>query len=342
MKSLTKSLTYKVVSRKAPVSSYSFVLHRFYNSSEIQEKHKPHHHTFKPHPHTYTHTHKSEDQNICGIPIVDATDGVFRPNEHEDVQVLVNNFTAPALALALRNRETTLQQAAVMLKNGDYEKLNHLLGPFLPENVQRRRIRNHSIDFTQPLTKREVHIIQRYMYRLPRQLYQPAPSRASVLIPLCNDNGVPSILFERRSGQVKYKHQVCFPGGMLDEGTDKTIVQTSLREAEEELGLSRDKVEVLGVLRCHWNEVAHITGIAVTPVVGFLGELSELKLDVNRDEVEEFFTVPIHTILEGDRWVENKIETPVFDDGNHLLWGLTAYILDKFRHDVLIKCSHQH
>jgi hypothetical protein len=94
---------------------------------------------------------------------------------------------------------------------------------------------------------------------------------------------------------------------MLDEGTDKTIVQTSLREAEEELGLSR-----------------------------------ELKLDVNRDEVEEFFTVPIHTILEGDRWVENKIETPVFDDGNHLLWGLTAYILDKFRHDVLIKCSHQH
>lgn len=53
---------------------------------------------------------------------------------------------------------------------------------------------------------------------------------------------------------------------------DRTIIQTSLREMEEEMGIPKEKVEVLGVLRCNWHEVASMTGIAVTPVVGFIGE----------------------------------------------------------------------
>lgn len=90
-----------------------------------------------------------------------------------------------------------------------------------------------------------------------------------MVIPLCNADGVASILFERRSGIVRtYKHQVCFPGGMLDETVDQSIIQTSLRELEEELGIPFEKTEVLGILRCNWHEVASMTGIAVTPVVG--------------------------------------------------------------------------
>ena len=55
-------------------------------------------------------------------------------------------------------------------------------------------------------------------------------------------------------------YSVCFPGGMVDEGVDNTIIQTSLREFEEELGIKPEKVEVLGILRCDWGEVASMTG----------------------------------------------------------------------------------
>jgi hypothetical protein len=202
-----------------------------------------------------------DDQVIYEIPVVYDTAGVFRPSEADDIKLLVNNFTAPALAMALRNRETALQQAAILVRKGEFDKLRKLLEPFQTENVTRRRIRNHGLNFAKELTKKELVVIQRYMHRLPRHLYQPAPSRASVLIPLCNDKGVASILFQRRSEKVRFKNQICFPGGMLDETSDISIVNTSLRETEEELGLPLNKVEVLGVLRCNWQEVALVTGI---------------------------------------------------------------------------------
>jgi nudix motif 8 len=279
-------------------------------------------------------------QIVREIPVVEETAGVFRVNETDDVQVLVNNFTAPALALALRDRESTLQRAAVLAKNGDFEKLQKLLGPFLMENVAKRRFRNHELDLTNPLTKKQLLLIQRYMHRLPRQLYQPAHSRASVLIPLCNYHGVPSILFEKRSEKVKYKHQICFPGGMLDEESDVTITQTSLRETEEELGLPLDKIEVLGVLRCHWNEVAQVTGIAVTPVVGYIGELKDISLKPNSDEVEQYFTIPIESILDEKKWVQKEQATPIYTDGPHVIWGLTGYILNHFMQNVVMKCRY--
>jgi nudix motif 8 len=280
------------------------------------------------------------DESVHDIALADETAGVFRHSESDDIKVLVNNFTAPALALALRHRETTLQSAAILAQKGDWSKLTELLTPFLQENVEKRRIRNHGLDFSHGFTRKELIVIQRYLHRLPRQLYQPAPSRASVLIPLCNVSGVASILFERRSAKVRtYKHQACFPGGMLDEGTDITIVQTSLREMEEELGISHEKIEVLGVLRCNWNAVAHVTGIAVTPVVGYIGEVNNLTFKPNSDEVEEYFTVPIENVLNEKMWVHKNMATPIFTGGPHVIWGLTAYLLERFLQDVLLKCS---
>lgn len=56
--------------------------------------------------------------------------GVFRESEIDDIRVLVNNYTAPALAEALRDRETTLQSAAMLFFNNDMISLKHLLSPF--------------------------------------------------------------------------------------------------------------------------------------------------------------------------------------------------------------------
>lgn len=163
--------------------------------------------------------------------------GVFRESETEDIQVLVNNFTAPALASALRDRESTLQHAAILANSGNFKELSTLLLPFLKENVSKRRVKYHELDLSNGFTRKELVIIQRYLHRMPRQVYHAVEKRASVVIPLCNVNGVASVLFERRSATVKtHKQQVCFPGGMLEEGVDSTIIQTSLREMEEELG----------------------------------------------------------------------------------------------------------
>jgi nudix motif 8 len=269
--------------------------------------------------------------------------GVFRDSETDDIKVLVDNFTSPALAMALRDRETTLQYAAILAQNHDVEGLKVLLSPFLRSNVEKRRTRNHKIDFSDGFSRKELVVIQRYLHKMPRQVFQAAGSRASVVIPLCNDHGVASILFERRSSKVRtHKLQVCFPGGMLDEGVDKTIVQTSLREMEEELGIPKEKIEVLGILRCNWNEVASMTGIAVTPVVGFIGEIRDLTLRPNSDEVEEYFTVPLRDILDNRHWVSRNLATPIFSGGPHAIWGLTAYLLDRFRQDILVKCQTVH
>lgn len=268
------------------------------------------------------------------------TAGVFRQSEGDDIRILVENFTAPALAIALRDRETTLQIAAQLAESGDIERLTKLLHPFTRANVDKRRIRNHGLDFSKGFTRQELVVIQRYLHKMPRHVYQAADSRASVIIPLCNVNGVASILFERRSAKVRtHKHQVCFPGGMLDEGVDATIVQTSLREMEEELGIPKEKIEVLGILRCNWNEVANMTGVAVTPVVGFIGEINNLKLCPNSDEVEEYFTVAIEDLLDEQKWMNRNFSTPMFTGGPHNIWGLTGYLLERFVRDVMLKCT---
>jgi len=256
---------------------------------------------------------------------------------------MINNFTAPALARALRERESTLQAAAILAENGNHTELHELLLPFMKSSVDRRRQSGRrEMDLSTGFSRRELVIIQRYLQKLPRELYHAADRRASVVIPLCNVNGVASILFERRSSKVRtHKQQVCFPGGMVDEGVDATIIQTSLRELEEELGIPSSKTEVLGVLRCNWNEVASMTGIAVTPVVGYIGELNDLKqyLSPNPDEVEQLFTVPMERFLNKNNWEVKEFSTPVFTGGPFVIWGLTAYLLERFIKDVVMKCE---
>ncbi len=113
--------------------------------------------------------------------------------------------------------------------------------------------------------------ITKRLRRIPRFLTKETELRASVVMPLCHDKGTPSVLFTKRTEKVsRHKGQVCFPGGMVDD-TDASTKETALRELDEELGIPPDRVQVLGVLRCDWSEVASLTGIAVTPIIGYSG-----------------------------------------------------------------------
>lgn len=273
-------------------------------------------------------------------PCVRVVGRCTKQNKEEDIRSLVDSFTAPALATALRDREETLHIAAQLLKANNLQELAELLHPYERQMVDSRRQKKRQLNITGGFTKTQLTILQKYLHRMPRQVSASTRRRASVVVPLCNVNGVASVLFERRSSTVRaHKNQVCFPGGMVDEGIDQTVIETSLREMSEELGIPQDRVDVLGILRCNWTEVASITGVAVTPVVGFIGELSNLQLKPNPDEVQEYFTVPLKDLLNRDLWVIRDFSAPVFTGGPYVIWGLTAYLLDRFLQDVLLKCD---
>jgi nudix motif 8 len=120
---------------------------------------------------------------------------------------------------------------------------------------------------------------------------------------------------------------------------DSTIVQTSLRETYEELGIIEDDVDVLGILRCNWTEVATLTGISVTPVVGFIGDMNKMTLTPNPNEVESYFTLQLKNIIDEKNWTIYENSTPIFTSGQYVIYGLTAYLLEKFVKDVVVRCN---
>jgi 8-oxo-dGTP pyrophosphatase MutT (NUDIX family) len=115
---------------------------------------------------------------------------------------------------------------------------------------------------------------------------------AAVLVPLINrPDGVTVMLTQRTAHLYDHAGQISFPGGRVDEG-DADRVQTALREAQEETGLARDMVEILGML----PEYDIPTGFRVTPVVGWIEP--PLALDPDPFEVAEVFEVPLAHFLD--------------------------------------------
>lgn len=118
-----------------------------------------------------------------------STFGVFKESESDDVDVLVNNFTAPALARALRERETTLHNVAHLVDTGNMIELAAILKPFLKSSIDKRRNESFEWNISNGLTRRELILVQRQLHRMPREVFQATSRRASVVIPLCNVSG---------------------------------------------------------------------------------------------------------------------------------------------------------
>ena len=152
--------------------------------------------------------------------------------------------------------------------------------------------------------------------------------RAGVLVPLILGAGGADLLFTRRTDHVEtHKGQISFPGGTVDEG-DADIVHTALREAEEELGIGANLIDIRGILDDH----AVPSGFIITPVVGILDALP--LLTPNPQEVAEAFTVPfgffcIPTIGRSElrEYRGGRREVWFYELGEHIIWGATAMIV---------------
>src|SRR5687767_10808127 len=117
------------------------------------------------------------------------------------------------------------------------------------------------------------------------------PMAASVLVPLVErDNGLHVLLTRRTDHLTDHAGQVSFPGGRA-EGDDADVIDTALREAEEEVGLPRERVQVLGPL----NTYSTVSSYVVTPIVALVRPPFELALDAN--EVAEAFEVPLQFLM---------------------------------------------
>jgi len=170
--------------------------------------------------------------------------------------------------------------------------------------------------------------------RLPGEM-----KRAAVLVPLCHVDGVPSVLFTKRTETVgTHKGQVSFPGGRVDPG-DIDATDTALRELEEEMGIDRAGVRVLGA----FHEAMAITGVGVTPVLGFLGDLRLETLSMSMAEIDVAFTLSLEQLVDPAHRTKQTLGTrsaPLFSAGPFPVWGLTAWILDEvLRHALGLPLS---
>ena len=151
---------------------------------------------------------------------------------------------------------------------------------------------------------------------------------AGVLAPVIMRNGVAELILTKRSSALKHHPgQIAFPGGKHDENY-ADVVAAALREAQEEIGLPTDLVDVLGTLPSHET----VTGFQVTPVIGLVRE--EFTLIQERGEVEEVFRVPLSNVLNAEnffiqsrRWSGEMRSYFAVPYGPYYIWGATARML---------------
>jgi 8-oxo-dGTP pyrophosphatase MutT (NUDIX family) len=167
--------------------------------------------------------------------------------------------------------------------------------------------------------------------RRPSAVHAEWESRpAAVLIPLYRADGLWHVLFTQRTHLVEtHKGQVSFPGGRVDP-EDSDRVATALRETEEEIGLRREDVTVLGQL----DELLTVTQYRVTPVVGVFPW--PYQFVISEAELSEVFGVPL-TWLADPQNLEIQYREPLVPGPkvpvyylhyeNYTIWGATARML---------------
>jgi 8-oxo-dGTP pyrophosphatase MutT (NUDIX family) len=161
---------------------------------------------------------------------------------------------------------------------------------------------------------------------------EPPATVAAVLVPVIAHAAGLTVLFTQRTAHLKaHSGQVSFPGGRA-EPADASPEDTALREAEEEIGLPRSRVELLGRLPEYFTR----TGFRVTPVVGLIEP--PLALSPDPGEVESVFEVPLAFLLDTRNHQRHTREFQGATvgyyampykaaEGERYIWGATAGML---------------
>ncbi|HEV7338234.1 MAG TPA: CoA pyrophosphatase [Bosea sp. (in: a-proteobacteria)] len=154
---------------------------------------------------------------------------------------------------------------------------------------------------------------------------EAAAIAAAVLIPIVLHPGEPTVLLTQRATALRnHSGQVAFPGGRVD-AVDGSPLIAALREAEEEIGLARDRVRTVGYLDAYLTG----TGYRVVPVVGLVEP--PLALTINPHEVDEAFETPLSFLMDpanhqrhAREWKGRHRTYYAMPHDGHYIWGATA------------------
>lgn len=174
--------------------------------------------------------------------------------------------------------------------------------------------------------------------------------RASVLIPLVKENNTYSILFELRSKKMNHQPgEISFPGGKIENS--ETPKEACIRETCEEIGTTADNINIISPLDIY---VSH-ANLIIHPYLGEIKDISNLNL--NKDEVDHVFLVPIKYLMEHDanlynndvkiipnenfpydkipnkenyKFAEGEYPVWFYEYKDYVIWGITARILENF------------
>jgi 8-oxo-dGTP pyrophosphatase MutT (NUDIX family) len=160
----------------------------------------------------------------------------------------------------------------------------------------------------------------------------PKMKVSAVLVPVFLKKGRYHLLFIQRTERVKdHKGQISFPGGSYKKA-DQQLLNTALREAEEEIGLASEDVLILGELD---DTPTATSNYVITPFIGLIPYPYHFKPD--KWETEELLEVPIASLQDKKCYSESitvqngqKIETCFYRYGEIIIWGATAKILKQF------------
>ena len=190
---------------------------------------------------------------------------------------------------------------------------------------------------------------------------------SAVLVLLASFDGEYHFIFEKRASNVRQGGQICFPGGQIDSCVDENSEAAAIRETVEELGISREKITVIGRL----DTFIAPLGVSIEAFVGVakINNLEELK--IASSEVEYVFSVPVSHFVENEPqeydtivrvhpsyinekgeevvlfparelgvgemytrpWGGRRLKMFIYNVNNEVIWGITA----RFINDVANK-----
>ena len=186
----------------------------------------------------------------------------------------------------------------------------------------------------EPLPGTSAHLITKVQSKIEFNFPESSKyaKKASVLILLFPDsNNIHFFLTQRTLSVEHHKGQISLPGGTCEKN-EKTI-NTALRETEEEIGVDKNEVEIIGELTPFFTPTS---GFIVHPFIGWCNRRP--KTNKQTDEVHTLFSASLSQllndqILELENWNLRGYETkvPFYNFDGHKVWGVTAAILSEFK-----------
>ncbi len=214
------------------------------------------------------------------------------------------------------------------------------------------------------MDKNSIEILKQNLRRHPDIMGREKFFNAAVLIPLVYDKEEFHFLLEKRAKHIRQGGEISFPGGKFEPHKDDSCINAAIRETEEEIGISREKIEVIGRL----DTFVSPRGIIIESFIGILDIDVNKDINFDKNEVEEVLILPVswfeknppekysikvemkpyYIDNKGEKiptlpveelglppfykntWSSMDYEVFVFKNPHALIWGITARLIVEF------------